>query len=414
MDDKTKFVLGVVLSVGIVLRGYFLLNYELIDGRQYHIFLSDEAVVGLMGKHIAAGVELPLFFYGQQYLGAFEAYLAALSFSIFGISMVALKLVPLMFSIMLLFVVYLLGTKLFDPRVGVVSAALIAVPSPYFFGWGFKARGGFIEYVVLSLIVLLLFSLIYFHRKDSFWLYGLWGFFAGFSLWVNQLILPFLALLALYAWFKSPALLSGARLWVLLVTFVVGASPLIISNVLDPFVTFRILARKGLDVRGDVSRLDYQDKVERIVGGLAERVVEVPDLGQNLAILFGFQGSVIEEPGLLSTPAFLNLPEPPHLYWAVILFFFGSALVPWLYRKIRAGPTSPAQGNVAKDRDNGSKLDLLVFLSFASLVGYFRPRYLLVCYPLMAIMAAAFLNDLRGKYPKKIYTGLFAFTIALN
>ncbi|MGH7824314.1 MAG: hypothetical protein ACREQ7_03955, partial [Candidatus Binatia bacterium] len=42
------------------------------------------------------------------------------------------------------------------------------------------------------------------------------------------------------------------------------------------------------------------------------------------------------------------------------------------------------------------------------------PRYLLVCYPLMAIMAAAFLNDLRGKYPKKIYTGLFAFTIALN
>jgi predicted membrane-bound mannosyltransferase len=85
-----------------------------------------------MGKHIASGANFPLFFYGQNYLGAFEAYLVALVFSMFGMSVFTLKLVPAIFSVVLLFVVYLVAERLFNARVGILSTLLVAVPSPYF------------------------------------------------------------------------------------------------------------------------------------------------------------------------------------------------------------------------------------------------------------------------------------------
>ncbi len=53
---------------------------------------SDEGVIGLMGMHIAYGKELPIFFYGQSYMGAWEAYVAAFFFKLFGISTFTLKL----------------------------------------------------------------------------------------------------------------------------------------------------------------------------------------------------------------------------------------------------------------------------------------------------------------------------------
>ena len=42
-----------------------------------HGLEPDEAVVGLMAKHISEGRELPVFYYGQPYLGSLEAFLVA-------------------------------------------------------------------------------------------------------------------------------------------------------------------------------------------------------------------------------------------------------------------------------------------------------------------------------------------------
>src|SRR5437868_455995 len=53
---------------------------------------SDEGTVGLMGMHIAFRGEFPIFFYGQGYMGAFEAYLAAIMFLLFGVSTFTLSL----------------------------------------------------------------------------------------------------------------------------------------------------------------------------------------------------------------------------------------------------------------------------------------------------------------------------------
>ena len=46
-------------------------------------FNSDEAVVGLMARHILQG-ERPIFFYGQAYMGSLDAFLVAFGFLLFG------------------------------------------------------------------------------------------------------------------------------------------------------------------------------------------------------------------------------------------------------------------------------------------------------------------------------------------
>src|SRR5690349_7266274 len=59
---------------------------------------GDEAVVGLMARHIAFLGERPVFYWGQPYLGSLEAFTAAPLFRVFDSSTVALKLVPAAYS----------------------------------------------------------------------------------------------------------------------------------------------------------------------------------------------------------------------------------------------------------------------------------------------------------------------------
>ena len=59
-------------------------------------FDSDQAIIGLMAKHLIQLRAFPVFYYGQNYMLGVEAYLAAPMFLIGGISVMTLKL-PLLF-----------------------------------------------------------------------------------------------------------------------------------------------------------------------------------------------------------------------------------------------------------------------------------------------------------------------------
>src|SRR3954468_550537 len=86
-------------------------------------FDSDQAIHGLMAKHIAEGRAFPVFMYGQSYLLAVEAWLAAPVFAIAGASVAALKLPLLILNI----VVACLLIRIFSREVGLRPAmALLA------------------------------------------------------------------------------------------------------------------------------------------------------------------------------------------------------------------------------------------------------------------------------------------------
>src|SRR5215207_5041232 len=59
-------------------------------------FDADQAITGLMAKHLAEGRALPVFWYGQSYMLSVESWLAAPLFVMAGASVTALKL-PLLF-----------------------------------------------------------------------------------------------------------------------------------------------------------------------------------------------------------------------------------------------------------------------------------------------------------------------------
>src|SRR6476661_5650212 len=78
---------------------------------------SDEAVIGLMARHILHG-ERPTFFWGQNYMGPFEAYFAALLFMFFGSSTFLLGLSALLLTLGFFTTVYWLGRAAYGPTVG--------------------------------------------------------------------------------------------------------------------------------------------------------------------------------------------------------------------------------------------------------------------------------------------------------
>ena len=95
-------------------------------------FDSDQAIVGLMAKHLAEGRAFPLFYYGQNYMLGVEAYLAAPVFLAAGVSVTTLKLPLLVINL----AVALLLLRLFEretglrPLAAVVPVLFFAVPSP--------------------------------------------------------------------------------------------------------------------------------------------------------------------------------------------------------------------------------------------------------------------------------------------
>src|SRR5215203_3913047 len=62
-------------------------------------FDADQAVMGLMAKHISQGRAFPVFFYGSNHILAVEAWLAAPVFLLAGVSVATLKLPLLVVNI---------------------------------------------------------------------------------------------------------------------------------------------------------------------------------------------------------------------------------------------------------------------------------------------------------------------------
>jgi 4-amino-4-deoxy-L-arabinose transferase-like glycosyltransferase len=226
---------SVALSLG--LRVLYLSQPWRIDLSEHPVFIADEGVVGLMGRHILEGGR-PLFYYGQYYMGALEAYLAAGVFYLFGDSMTTLRLVPVLCSLVWIPLVYGIARRLFEPRSGLLAAALIALPSPFIFEWGFKARGGYALHVALVLAVLYLLLRLFECRTRG--RIAAFGFLSGLSLWVNQLAVPYVPIYAyaLYKWVP----LRRRDVATLTLTATLGVSPLLYGNVVEPLATVRALA----------------------------------------------------------------------------------------------------------------------------------------------------------------------------
>src|SRR5690348_13152729 len=100
---------------------------------------GDEAVVGLMARHIAFLDERPVFYWGQPYLGSLEAFTAAPFFKLFDSSTALLKLVPTAYSLGFLALSAVFARRLFGIQAGLATAAYLAIPPAMWAAWSTKA-----------------------------------------------------------------------------------------------------------------------------------------------------------------------------------------------------------------------------------------------------------------------------------
>ncbi len=118
-------------------------------------FDADQAVVGLMAKHISEGRAFPVFFYGQSYLLAVEAYLAAPVMWLVGPTEVALKLPLLVMNVgTVLLLVWRAHRDLgLAPWLAVAGALPLALPAVTPGSRLMDAMGGNVEPLLYALVL---------------------------------------------------------------------------------------------------------------------------------------------------------------------------------------------------------------------------------------------------------------------
>lgn len=222
-------LLGVALRLGLAARGWPGLD-------------SDEATIGLMGKHILDSGELPIFFYGQHYMGPLEAYLAAGAFALLGVGAFALRVAMVALTTGFLVCAYLLGRLAFGRAVGLLTLGFLALGPAFGLLRELAAIGGYQETLLFgALIPLLAYALIrpasdltggssWWRRGNRLPLYGLLGLTIGLGVWSDALILPFvvapLCALAIARWRET----RGRGGLTLLAGAVIGGFPFIAYN----------------------------------------------------------------------------------------------------------------------------------------------------------------------------------------
>src|SRR6266851_1654476 len=176
------------------------------------VIAGDEAMVGLQAENILRG-QHPIYYYGQPYMGSLEAYFAALLFAIAGISVWTLRAVSILLSVFLTFLTWRLAGALADTtslppyarrRFMVIAALVAALPPVYDAVIEMRMMGGYIEaFVIIAWLLLAGF------RLTQRWQAGAsmrelalrWagiGFLIGLGMWVNPLIVPAIAAIALW------------------------------------------------------------------------------------------------------------------------------------------------------------------------------------------------------------------------
>jgi len=222
MKKKKKEItfLFIIFGVSILTRGLTLLTPTLA---------GDETSVGLMALRVMKG-DFPVFYYGQNFMGSF--------FQFVGPSPWTLELLPAIFSILFLVLLFLLAKTFFDYKTALISIALLSIPPFFFLGWSHEARLHY-HFAVIFGTFLLLISHQLVNRQVSpekkKLLFFIMGLLSGIGWWTNYLIITYILPVGFFLFLKDKKVLFRKNVFFLLFMFLIGSLPLWIFNVIHHF-----------------------------------------------------------------------------------------------------------------------------------------------------------------------------------
>ncbi|MEW2377613.1 hypothetical protein AB0883_16145 [Micromonospora sp. NPDC047812] len=193
LPSDRRPVLPTVLAVLAVVAGTgYRLGLLLHDAPPTN---SDEATMGLAALHIAQGREFPVWFYGQAYMGTLEAYLAAPVFALVGPSTLGLRLPTLALYALFVVLAWRLTLRLTgDHWFALLVVALLALGSDRVVKNQLIAGGGYPEMNAAGVaLAVLAYDLAAGRPGCRLPRWAAWGFLAGLMVWVDPLVLPYVA-----------------------------------------------------------------------------------------------------------------------------------------------------------------------------------------------------------------------------
>jgi 4-amino-4-deoxy-L-arabinose transferase-like glycosyltransferase len=216
-------------------------RFAVLFASQTHVH-SDEAIIGLMGKHILEGRHFPFYMYGQPYNAgaAWEAYLAAVAFALFGVGVISLKSCIVLLSLLCLFLFYRMCLALYDQRTAFLATLVFAL-TPSLLKWHFQVRGYSWYFLSIPLLTILFVSIQ--STPNRRWpLFLVFGVISGLSTCSLELGIAFnVALWVLILMRRS---LSLKNALVAFAGFIAGYSPAIVFNFTHHFANWNAVLEK--------------------------------------------------------------------------------------------------------------------------------------------------------------------------
>ena len=176
------------------------------------VIAGDEAMVGLQAEHILHG-EHPIYYYGQPYMGSLQMYLIAGIILLTGPSVWAIRIEPLIISLILVYLTWCFSVALADgahlsnrvKTLFTVIATLVAAFAPlYDTVEELRTTGGYVEsFTIMLWLLFCAFRLTQRWRagastRELAFRWAAIGFLVGLGFWIDPLVVY--ALLTITIW----------------------------------------------------------------------------------------------------------------------------------------------------------------------------------------------------------------------
>ncbi len=190
-------------------------------------FNADEAVVALMARHILQG-EVPIFFYGQAYMGSLDAWIVAAGFALMGEHVWVIRIIQGLLYVGVVVTTVLLGRALFkDQRIGLLAGLLLAIPTVNVSLYTTASLGGYGEILLVGNLVLLVGSQLdkslAQEAEIKRWPWLCYGFLCGFGFWAFGLILVYSLPMSAFIFWRIIRKRQLIRYWQPILIATIGA-----------------------------------------------------------------------------------------------------------------------------------------------------------------------------------------------
>src|SRR6266699_2474493 len=176
------------------------------------VLAGDEAIVGIQAEHILRG-EHPIYYYSQPYMGSLQAYFIALIFLMTGPTVWALRIEPLLISLIIVFLTWRFSAALAEAAqvsrrtkdlfVG-IATLVAAFPPLYDIIEEMRTTGGYVEaFAIMLWLLYCAFRLTqrwheHAPRRELALRWAGIGFLVGLGCWIDPLVVYALVTIALW------------------------------------------------------------------------------------------------------------------------------------------------------------------------------------------------------------------------